>query len=479
MANRIPNQRGVALLLAIFALLIITSLALSAMFSTGTENAINSNFRDEQSAYYAAKAGVEEARDRMRPSAGATISSKLPTVIPGSTNGALYILNPTGSETVAPWDSSNAYYDAEICKEVSCSGGYVPYISPAPSASTTYASTPALPYKWMRITLKTNASASGWSGATQNFYYVNSGLAAGSYVCWNGTNEFASAAACTAPNSPVYQVTSLAVTNSGTRRMVQSEVTQPEQGLTFPGALTLDGTGDSMAGPNSNPFTIQGADHNGCGSTTVGSSVPAIAVDSTADQSAVKAGIPSNRWGNYTGSDATLPPGTTPDIEVATMPAGLQSVAALQSLVASVEANATQTYTGTVTNLANPGTASSPQIIVVNGDLTLSGNTTGYGILLVTGTYTTAGTVGWNGLVLVIGKGIVIGSGGGTNPYYGAMVVAQTVDRTTGAALTTLGSPTFNWSGGGGNGIYYSSGCLNQAINLISFKVITSHELED
>jgi hypothetical protein len=144
-----------------------------------------------------------------------------------------------------------------------------------------------------------------------------------------------------------------------------------------------------------------------------------------------------------------------------------------------VETNATQTYTGTVTNLTNPGTASSPQIIAVNGDLTLSGNTTGYGILLVTGTYTTAGTVGWNGLVLIIGKGIVIGNGGGTNPYYGAMVVAQIVDPTTGAVLSTPGPATFNWSGGGGNGINYSSGCLSQAINLISYKTIASHELED
>lgn len=470
MANHTRNQRGIAVLLAVFALLVITSLALGMMYSTDTETAINSNFRDEQSAYYAAKAGVEEARDRMRPTAGTgvTISTQLPATTPGTANGALYILNPTGSETVAPWDPSpsNPYYDAEICKETTCSGGSVPYVTPAPSSSSNYATSPRLPYKWMRVTLKTNGAASGGS--------VNPTAPAGNYVCWNGTNEFASASGCTTPNTAVYLVTALAVTNSGTRRMMQYEVTQPEQGLSFPGALTLDGTGDVMSGPNSNPFSIRGDDHAGCGSSTIGGSVPAIALANPADLTAVKTGIPSNRWSNYYDN---VPYSPSPDVEGATMPNGLQSVASLQSLVSTVEANANHVYTGTVTSLANPGTANSPQIIAVNGDLTLSGGTTGYGILLVTGTYTTSGSVGWNGLVLVIGKGIVVGNGGGNNPYYGAMVVAQTVNPTTGAALSTVGPATFNWSGGGGNGVYYSTGCINQAINLIGYKVIASHEL--
>ena len=114
---------------------------------------------------------------------------------------------------------------------------------------------------------------------------------------------------------------------------------------------------------------------------------------------------------------------------------------------------------------------------MVKGDLTLTGNTTGYGVLLVTGTYTASGNVGWNGLVLVIGKGIVLGNGGGSNQYNGAFIVAQTVNPITGATLSSPGAPTFNWSGGGGNGIYYSSGCITQAIDGIGYQVITSREL--
>ena len=51
------------------------------------------------------------------------------------------------------------------------------------------------------------------------------------------------------------------------------------------------------------------------------------------------------------------------------------------------------------------GSASNPQITVVNGDLTLSGNNTGYGILVVTGTLTFSGNNGWRGIVLVVGQG--------------------------------------------------------------------------
>src|ERR1700693_4320236 len=99
--------------------MIVTAVAFSMMFQTDTETAINANFRDQQSGYYAAAAGLEEARDRMRSDATATINASLPTLIPGSANvgtayGVVYITNATGGETVAPWNINNAYVDKEI-----------------------------------------------------------------------------------------------------------------------------------------------------------------------------------------------------------------------------------------------------------------------------------------------------------------------------------------------------------------------------
>src|ERR1700676_1481071 len=159
MVRKKQTERGIALVMALIALLIVTSIGLSMMFMADTETIINSNYRDEQTAYYATKAGLEEVRDRMRSNAGSgiTISASLPTALPGAVSGVLYILNPTGSETVAPWTTSNPYFDDEICKEVNCSGAQVPPTSgwyTTLTSNSTYAANPVLPYKWARITIK-------------------------------------------------------------------------------------------------------------------------------------------------------------------------------------------------------------------------------------------------------------------------------------------------------------------------------------
>ena len=484
------NERGMALILTLIALLIVTSIGLLMAFSTDTETTINGNYRDEQTAYYAAKAGLEEARDRMQPSATNTVGANLPTALPGATAGELYIINPTGSETVAPWLTSNAYFDDEICKEVNCSGGQVPpasnwYIgpgltstNPALSASSTYAVSPVLPYKWMRISLKTNASASGWSGATHNFMYVDGkSIDANYYVCWNNTlgHEFAQSTACASPNNPVYLMTAMAITPSGSRRVLQYELTRDKLNLTFPSALTLDGSNASLStvtGPNSNPYHMSGADHAGCGGSATAPAGAAIGVTNAPDIATVVAGIPSNRLDHYTGA------GASPDVEniSAGIPPTENSVSSLNALLATIKANANQAYNSNQSSLANVGTAASPQIIYINGDYSPSGNVTGYGILVVTGTYSPGGNVGWNGIVLIVGKGSMVGNGGGNNSYNGAILVAKTVDS-SGNPLATLGAANFDFSGGGGNGIYYSSGCVAQASSLSDYRVVSSREM--
>src|ERR1700730_15934258 len=87
MMQRRQDERGIALVLALIALLIVTSIGLSMMYSADTETSINSNYRDAQTSYYASKAGLEEARDRMRPSATNSVNAGLPTALPGAANG--------------------------------------------------------------------------------------------------------------------------------------------------------------------------------------------------------------------------------------------------------------------------------------------------------------------------------------------------------------------------------------------------------
>ena len=121
-------------------------------------------------------------------------------------------------------------------------------------------------------------------------------------------------------------------------------------------------------------------------------------------------------------------------------------------------------------------TLASPQIVYVNGDLTLSGSSTGYGILIVTGTLTLKGTLAWNGLILVVGQGNF--QMDGTNTVNGAVLVADT-NNPSGAMLSVNGPPTYGVNGGGNSngGINYSGSCLANATQLTTFHVISMREL--
>jgi hypothetical protein len=482
------RQRGIALLMAVVGLFLISAMAAGMIIMANTETNISSNYKDEQLAFFSAKAGIEEARDRMQkspplPIADSLNPGSLPTTLPGTTGSVLYILNPANGETVAPWkgSSSTTYPDDEICKETStiaCSSN-LPNLSTcstwctSTTASSTYAASPVFVWKWVRITLKQNNALTAYS--------TNGDSTSGSQVCWNGTNE--ETTSCTSPNLPVYVMTSLAVTPSGSRRMVQAEIAEDRLSLTLPGPLTLDGPTPSFSNPSGNNFGITGIDTAGCGgAANPADNAPAIVVPNAGDVPTIKTDItgnPPNRKDHYTGVD-----GTTPDVNNATMPTSLNSVSSLQTLVSTLKSDVTEpVITGpatdsNITNFGAPG-AGNGQIIYVNGDLTLNPSAvkTGYGILVVTGNLTMNGKVGWDGLILVVGKGSFTQNGGGSGQYNGAVVVAKTLDGSGNPLTTGLGVPTFNFGGGGNNGINFSSGCIASAETLGTFHANVIREL--
>src|SRR5271163_2689143 len=61
------SERGIALLIAIFVLLLISVVAIALLVSSGTETALGANYRSSSTVYYAALAGLEEARGRLLP----------------------------------------------------------------------------------------------------------------------------------------------------------------------------------------------------------------------------------------------------------------------------------------------------------------------------------------------------------------------------------------------------------------------------
>src|SRR6266850_8485105 len=107
------GQRGIAFLVAMFALLLLSVIGLGMMYSTNMETAINSNYRDKQASLYASLAGLQEARDRIQP---ATHNIVAPDALPTtSAQKVIYIVSDYA--TVKPWDPSNQYFDTELCQE--------------------------------------------------------------------------------------------------------------------------------------------------------------------------------------------------------------------------------------------------------------------------------------------------------------------------------------------------------------------------
>src|ERR1043166_1449713 len=99
------KERGIALIIALFALLLFSVIGMYMLGSAGTEGKIHANYRDKQIAQFAAMSGLQEARGRIQPAILSVIPhDALPAL---SVGNVIYIINPKNGETVAPWNASS------------------------------------------------------------------------------------------------------------------------------------------------------------------------------------------------------------------------------------------------------------------------------------------------------------------------------------------------------------------------------------
>ena len=478
------SERGFALVVALLTLLLISALLMGMIVASNSETNISANFRDEQTAFFAARAGIEEVRDRMRPNAISnglaltTYFTTAPTPLPGAPGGVLYVTNPANGETVAPWLTNGSNYpDDEICKEVTCVGG-VPtgaWYLPAQSAGNGYAAVPVLPWKWVRVMVKPNKSDTGGARITSVDGQTN-----GNLVCFNGTNEHTTAAT-SCPDKPVYELTALAVTKSGSRRMVQYEISQNTL-PPIPGAIVFDGpTPNFGTNPNSAAFGVTGTDtHTGPTGAQCPAAVNEPGLGGFNAASATSLTSQANRPASYTGSPTGI-------ADVSSQLGPLSTVDGLNSLVSSVTTMAGTNVFGPSPlpspSTLNPGTLANPVINVVQGDYTMPSS--GSGIILVTGTLTMNGNPSFNGLILVIGKGNVQKNGGGNGTLDGSLLVANLYSDPPPAspAYTHLissgapGIPTIAWNGGGNATVQYDSCWSSSLSKSLPYRTITDREL--
>jgi hypothetical protein len=483
------SERGVALIIAIFTMMLISVIATALILNAGTASAIKANYKNSMKAFYDAKAGLEEGRSRLwtfhadaKGNLDAITTPTIPSYCvsnPLPVSQVCYIVNPdpTSTETVDPTNSTNPYVDTEYANEKFPGPANVPTPVNSDSQITSLGLSGPL-YKWVRITATTEQS----SGIHVS---GNAGLDSTDPLYYDGTQESVWKGVGAPPNaSQVLTVTALAMTPNGGysgRRLLQYTVAQrllaqalasngsmPTLNQTFPAALTLDGNGVSYSGGSKNSVVINGND-----SDVSGSGVPAIA---------------------YTNSGDTPPtcscqaPTGTQDVQNLSLPTLMQTPSGLDGMVNAITQDATVVITppsGTVadqSSLPTTMSATNPMIAVVNGDFHLthaggSGAFTGYGLLLVTGTFYYDPDDSWYGIIMVVGKGIFDGSQNGKNGQInGAVLVANTKDS-AGNLLKTLGPASYNQTGGG-NGIQYGSSWFGKVQTLAPYQVLSFREIQ-
>jgi hypothetical protein len=483
------QEAGVALLLSIFVLLAISVVGIAMIVASGTESALAGNYRASTSAYYAATAGLEEARSRLLPKNPKYFDTTAPTFMPalGTTlafNQVRYILNPGPGEVVAPLTQLNpaTYPDSEYRNEFN-------NVNPLAANTQTISSTSAIAftlggvtpplYKWVRINAVTEQSLNrdingdAIIDPTNTPLFYDSALTPPRLI----VNALPPATA-----QQVFEITALAVLPNRTEKLLQYTVAARTFNLNFPSALTLGANNVTFNGANSSQYQVNGQD----GSNPSAPPVPgcttnpltvkdAIGTTNPGDVASITAGIPSNRLGNYTGAT-----GSTPDVATVSLANSLDTPLDTYNTLQTIENSADVVISGNATQgqMPNAMSATNPMTVVVDGDFSMSGNYTGYGLLVVTGNFSYSGTTGWNGIVLVIGDGTTTynGSGGGNNSFNGAIYVATIWDNNHNL-LNTFGPVQYDISGGGGSGTYYNSCWVKAAQQPVTYQVLSFREI--
>lgn len=492
------QESGIALLIAIFVLLLISVVGIALVVSSGTESALAGNYRSSTGVSYAALAGMEEARGRLlakNPNSLSKVANFLP---PPGTQWDIpyvrYILNPGPGD---PNDTRTVYPDTEYNTE---------FVPPNDLANANILTTQsvwnvaplnALPvpgplYKWVRINAVSEVSLN-----RQVAPFDGHAADPNKPIYYDGTLLTIAPAGA----QQVLEITALAVMPNGTQnssqKLVQYLIAPVALNLNFPAAVTLDGNTPRFTASPSASFWVDGTDHAAVGACNP-TAAPVAAVGYTAG-SLSNFVQPSNPAGIPVGPPSTADlrnhytpfVSPNPDVASVTLSPNLQTVAGLNALVQTIEQNADVVVNSNATQADMPAamTATNPMTIVINGDLALSSwHGTGYGVLLVTGKFTYDPDASWDGIILVIGKGWMYSHQGAyTNTQIqGAVFLARTLD-VSGNPLPPSSVPIFTAASSGfdfgstpntlTNGIYYSNCWIQASMPSLGYRILSFHEI--
>jgi hypothetical protein len=485
------SEDGIALLIAIFVLLLISVVAIALLVSSGTETALGANYRTSSTVYYAAIAGLEEARGRLLPK---NPNSFVPSVIPpGSTfplGQTLYVINRSTGDNIVPWNPGNTYYDNEYQAEFGVPASSASWQSVYSVWDNDIQGIPGPIFKWVRINAATEQSLFLQVNATGSYNNSTPIYYDPAHINTSG-NPWPSLIVNVSPPSTAVQaleITALASLPTGSQKTLQYLVAPVSVNLNFPAALTLDGYADVFNAPDHPGWVVQGQSDGGDAACAPSGPIPypvyAVAVpDNNPDVGNVISGIPTSPYNetvNFTGTG-----GLTPNVFPVTLATNLRTVQGLNLISQTIIQNADAVIAGPATeaNLPSAMSITNPMTVAIQGDFSLgTGIPAGYGLLLVTGNFTYATGSSWNGIVLVIGKGTMTASENGAGgTFKGATLIARTLDA-SGNPLPGTNPPgpaTFNdtQSPNVGSGFVYNCGWIQQAQAPLTYKILSFHEI--
>ena len=384
------DERGTVLVAGLLVIVLLTILSLAGMMNTGTELKISANDQSAKEAFYAAEAGVEDARFRLQASASASeiyIPDNQPnnaswTAFVGTTQRAQQKLYDSGNSSHYRYDKVN-YTNLD----------YV-----------------------VTITHKLNSS-----------YQI---------LKWGDSNNDGKAEENTTVGNNIFVITSEGYTPTGAVKPVKIECA-PAPPITTPAAFyTKEST------------TIQGASTrvigiDGCGT----SSVPGIVTKATVDK------VPDNKPEMVTGSPVDIVPNSPMDIDVQALVNTFKNKANYSYNVNS-GSPPVQNWGSPIPGATqqDPSSCSAHNIVYINTNNTyvrLTGGSSGCGILLVDGNLAVSGGFQWYGVILATGS--LTFTGGGEKNVTGAILAGGTaaVDLVAGNAniiycSTAIRQPTDN-----------------------------------
>ena len=415
-------ERGIVLLLALVALLLISAVAASLLYMTATESTLVGYQRSQTRVFNAARGGLEEGRARLStgdPSflGGATFS----ITFPDAAGEVLYIVNPAGGEAInlaVIRNAASPFYDWEYDREWGAGAlAAATLVNPTAPPATPLASDmvalaglgtlPEMQYKWGRTTILTEQAANRdingdgvldnaipitWDSATNRMNILNG--PPGTLVDRDGDGVPESnldqdgdgvVESKERMGRPVYRVTAMArQASTGATRLVQYDVSAPFVNLGFPSAVSLIGPtaacgpriGCDPAAPKpnttcdaptdfgpSNALDSQGQDQ--APDAAPGDGGPAIGCTDTDTCTDCRNELDKmGRENNWTGNDGTPATGTG---DISTTAGPLATTSGLEYLINSISALADQKFSAADTP---------PQVDgIANDDVTIPGGT--------------------------------------------------------------------------------------------------------